>query len=50
MAGVYHYTQLLLVEMENLADILPGLAFNLHPPNLHLLSSKDYRLKPLCLA
>jgi hypothetical protein len=27
-------------------NYLPGLALNLHPPDLYLLSSKDYRSEP----
>jgi hypothetical protein len=32
------------------ANFLPGLTWNFHPPNLHLLSRWDYRPEPLCPA
>jgi hypothetical protein len=31
-------------------NVLPGLASNCDPPNLHLLSSWDYKRQPMCLA
>jgi hypothetical protein len=34
---------------ESLVNYLPRLASNLDPPNLCLLSSKDYRCEPQCL-
>jgi hypothetical protein len=39
----------LFVEMRDLDNFLPRLAWNCDPPDLHLLRGWDYRCEPHCL-
>jgi hypothetical protein len=48
MTSMHHHTSHWL--RWGVENFLPKLASNYDPPNFHLQSSQDYRLKPPCLA